>query len=188
MERKGRIGKVRCRAHRGQHGMAAHTLGVVRRSLLPARLWHAAKRRPIDAHNRAIALRIQPIHGRVDEHPIVPVVVDQDNPEAFAKLKVLFLDASARLSWQQTCGSVRLPIPPSSSVPAGPASPSPLPHPWRKSGLSGNFGRRSESGGLCPKTAQPCAFVHADGAERPDQRCTTSPMRAAGSVQAPSSR
>lgn len=79
---------------------------------------------------------------------------------------------STRLSWQQTCGSVRrLPIPPSSIVSPPVLHRHPLrPHPWRKSGLSGIFGGRSDSGGLCPNTAQPCAFVHADGAARADQR------------------
>jgi hypothetical protein len=71
--------------------VAGPSSGLVR---IGWKLWHAAKRRPIDAHYRAIALRIEPIHGRVDEHPFVPVVVDQDYAEAFAKLKVLFLDAS----------------------------------------------------------------------------------------------
>jgi hypothetical protein len=36
-------------------------------------------------------LRIEPIHDRVDEHPFVPVVVEQDYSDAFAKLKRRFL-------------------------------------------------------------------------------------------------
>jgi hypothetical protein len=38
--------------------------------------------------------RIEPIDDRVDEHPFVPVVVAQDHSDAFAKLKLLFPDAS----------------------------------------------------------------------------------------------
>ena len=54
----------------------------------------AAKRRPIHAHDPAIRLRIEPIHDRVDEHPFVPVVVDQDHSDTFAKLKLLSPHAS----------------------------------------------------------------------------------------------
>jgi hypothetical protein len=60
-------------------------------------LWHAAKRRPIEAHDPAttiVTLRIEPIHDRVDEHPFVPVVLEQDYSVALAKFKLLFPDAS----------------------------------------------------------------------------------------------
>jgi hypothetical protein len=38
-------------------------------------------------------LGIEPIHHRVDEHPSVPLVLEQDDAESFAKLKLLFPDA-----------------------------------------------------------------------------------------------
>ena len=44
------------------------------------------------AHDPAIALRIEPIHDRVDEHPFVPVVVEYDYSDAFAKLMLSFPD------------------------------------------------------------------------------------------------
>jgi hypothetical protein len=56
-------------------------------SLSPG-LWHTAKRRPIQAHDPATTVptwRVEPIHDRVDEHPFVPVVLEQDHSEAFAK-------------------------------------------------------------------------------------------------------
>jgi hypothetical protein len=39
-------------------------------------------------------LRIEPIHDRVDEHPCVRVVLEQDDLGSFADLKLLFLDAT----------------------------------------------------------------------------------------------
>lgn len=58
-------------------------------------LCHAAKRRPNHAHDpTTIASRIELIHDRVDEHPFVPVALEQDYSEAFAKFKLLFPDAS----------------------------------------------------------------------------------------------
>jgi hypothetical protein len=59
-------------------------------------LCHVAKRRPVHAHDPAIALRIEPIHDRVDENPFVPVVVEQDYSDAFAKLKLTFPDGCHR--------------------------------------------------------------------------------------------
>jgi hypothetical protein len=50
--------------------------------------------RPVQAHDPATALRIEPIHDPLDEHPYVPVVVEHDYFETFAKLKLLFPDAS----------------------------------------------------------------------------------------------
>ena len=48
-----------------------------RKERLASGLWYAAKRRPIDAYDPAtIALRIEPIHDRVDEHPFVPLVLE----------------------------------------------------------------------------------------------------------------
>lgn len=47
---------------------------------MPARLWHAATRRPIDAHDPAttvVTFRVEPIHDRVDEDPFVPLVLDR---------------------------------------------------------------------------------------------------------------
>jgi hypothetical protein len=43
-------------------------------------------------------LRIEPIHDRIDEHPFVPLVLEQDYSEAFAKFKLLFPDASRATS------------------------------------------------------------------------------------------
>jgi hypothetical protein len=63
-------------------------------TLLSCGLWHAAKRRPIHAHDAAIALRIEPIHDRVNEHPFVPVVVAEDYFDAFAGFELLFPHAS----------------------------------------------------------------------------------------------
>jgi hypothetical protein len=97
---------------------------------------------------------------------------------------------STRLSWQQTCGSVRrLPIPPSSIVSPPVLHRHPLrPHPWRKSGLSGIFGGRSDSGGLCLTRPNPARSCTRTVQQWQIRGCTTSPIRAAGSVQGPSSR
>jgi hypothetical protein len=69
-------------------------VGTTTCSVTATRAWHAAKGQPIHAHDPATQFRIEPIDDRVDEHPFVPVVVAQDHSDAFAKLKLLFPDAS----------------------------------------------------------------------------------------------
>ncbi|MGH2528887.1 MAG: hypothetical protein ACRDH0_06095 [Actinomycetota bacterium] len=56
-------------------------------------------------------MRVEPIHDRVDEHPFVPFVLEQDHSEAFAKLKLLFADAirAADAAPQIHLGPVRSP-------------------------------------------------------------------------------
>jgi hypothetical protein len=60
--------------------LSIHTTGEgpdAPETVLSPGLLHAAKRRPIDAYDPAsIALRIEPIHDRVDENPFVPLVLE----------------------------------------------------------------------------------------------------------------
>jgi hypothetical protein len=58
-------------------------------------LRHAAKGRPIQAHDPAtsvVTFGIEPVHGRIDEHPLVSVVFVQHHFRSLAKLNLMLLN------------------------------------------------------------------------------------------------